>query len=788
MRATTLSTEPGAGKRGSASDSHFFPGFWADVDFGDIGHAHDPAAHSGLVLPADAVEARRIVDESGLPEPTLWVNSGGGLYPWWLLLEPYELTDDNRLGVAELSAGVQAALGRSAARLGYHYGTGVGDLARVLRLPGTVNRKAGLERPCMLVEDWGPKYALTDLGAAVAPSSPKRVSSYVELAPASAPHVFAMSDQPGDPSGGDSVFDHLATGVTWEQLLATAGWTRCGLRHPEHISACFTRAGEEVHSPCSAHVLQARPEVLVVWSEAAGLPTGAGQRLTKARVFAHLWHGGDERAAAADLRAAMQGRPHTQAAKSLHLAVTVERGTVGTAADEQRLTTPSKSPKDPDRYFDRKEGLLVATLAADVQTLAGPFALGPGDTLWPYRDGVYLEAGEREVREAVVTLCGERFRDAHLRNVTQVLKARHTAVRLPTGTDVPPDTYLNLLNGLLDWRQGGLHPHDPLVPSVHRIPVAWHPRASCPATDRFLRSLFGDDEAVLSFVDEVVAAVLYAGHPFHQRAIMLLGRGKNGKGAFLSWLRALVGDRNVSEVKPQALDSNRFASAQLYGKLANLAGDVAPTAFTNSERFKEITAGDVIDAERKYGQPFSFHPVATVVGSFNEMPATVDRSEGFFRRWLVLPFPYRFVGKEERTGAPDERPRDPKVSALVTTPSEMSGYLNRAVAGMQRLYERGDFAPPRNVRDATERFREHADPVVAFLSERCAVEPEGFVSRPALKGEYDSFCEGNGSRPLSAIKLYEHLPNAASAALGTAVHAHKRNGQRGFRGMRLREP
>jgi putative DNA primase/helicase len=43
----------------------------------------------------------------------------------------------------------------NAERLGWHYGSGVGDLARVLRLPGTVNRKDGLERPCRVIEHSG---------------------------------------------------------------------------------------------------------------------------------------------------------------------------------------------------------------------------------------------------------------------------------------------------------------------------------------------------------------------------------------------------------------------------------------------------------------------------------------------------------------------------------------------------------------------------------------------------------------------------------------------------------
>ena len=116
---------------------------------------------------------------------------------------------------------------------------------------------------------------------------------------------------------------------------------------------------------------------------------------------------------------------------------------------------------------------------------------------------------------------------------------------------------------------------------------------------------------------------LYGGAPFHQRAIMLLGDGKNGKGTFLKWLRALLGDRNVSNVKPQALDADRFATAQLYGKLANVAGDVSATASLRTPRgSRRSPPATTSRASAKYGQPFSFIPVATVIASFNEMPVT----------------------------------------------------------------------------------------------------------------------------------------------------------------------
>lgn len=281
LRTTTVGRRLNTYERGGAVDSHALPGLWADVDLGTTGHAHDPSPDGcgcGRTLPPDEAEARRIVTTSGLPTPSLWVHSGGGLYPWWLLDQPALVTDDNRAALSALSSRWQSVLGKSAERLGYCYGTGVGDLSRVLRVPGTTNRKAGQERPCRVMEDTGQVYAVGELlDALPAPEAP----------PVPKPAPVRLYD-----GGGESVLDRYAAEHTWTDVLAPHGFTACPARHGPSIAQCFVRPGNPEHT-CSAHVLTANPHVLVVWSESAGLPVGGGQALTKARVAAHLGHGGD---------------------------------------------------------------------------------------------------------------------------------------------------------------------------------------------------------------------------------------------------------------------------------------------------------------------------------------------------------------------------------------------------------------------------------------------------------------------------------------------------------------
>src|SRR5215218_3093332 len=154
VRCTTLvAPEAMTGRRGGESDSLALPFLWADLDFGTVGHK---PANGSLPLPPTAEDALKIIAD--LPTPSLIVHSGGGLYPIWQFDQPVMITDDNRADVKALSMRWQTIIHDAAERLGWSYGSGVGDLARVLRLPGTINRKAGLERPCRVIERTGEVY------------------------------------------------------------------------------------------------------------------------------------------------------------------------------------------------------------------------------------------------------------------------------------------------------------------------------------------------------------------------------------------------------------------------------------------------------------------------------------------------------------------------------------------------------------------------------------------------------------------------------------------------------
>lgn len=121
------------GRRNSSSDIAAIVGLWADVDLAAPWRTEKP-------LPRTIEEARTILDKLPLA-PSVSVDSGHGLHAYWLFKEPWVFeTDDERIEAAKRARGWVETVRNAARGLGWDVDS-VGDLARVLRLPGTVNRK-----------------------------------------------------------------------------------------------------------------------------------------------------------------------------------------------------------------------------------------------------------------------------------------------------------------------------------------------------------------------------------------------------------------------------------------------------------------------------------------------------------------------------------------------------------------------------------------------------------------------------------------------------------------------
>lgn len=414
------------------------------------------------------------------------------------------------------------------------------------------------------------------------------------------------------------------------------------------------------------------------------------------------------------------------------------------------------------RFFFDKKGRFVPAIAGERLIAECPVLLGRDRRLWRYTNGVYRPDGDDWARYRVRQLVGHRFKRSQLDEVCAYLRAE-----LPTLGHEPPKQFINCTNGLLDWKTGTLHPHSPDVVSTNQIPVAWKPDATAPRFIRFLSDVVPHD--AVGAIEEVMGYALYAGNPF-RKAVLLLGPGGNGKSVLLRLFATLLGEENVSSVPLHALADDRFAAAHLFGKLANICGDLDATSIKRTDYFKQITGGDLIYAQHKFRDAFAFMSYALPIFSANQAPATADQSEAWFDRWITIPMPRRFEG------TPDA---DPDLTEKLA--AEREGVLVRAVAGLQRLMARRHFFVPDSLRHAHHRYRQTLDTVQAFVTEQCHFDGDAWVDRTVVRKRYDEWCRDEGRIAVSATVFNARLRTTC----GSKIAPRKRNGYPGWRGLAL---
>ncbi len=357
--------------------------------------------------------------------------------------------------------------------------------------------------------------------------------------------------------------------------------------------------------------------------------------------------------------------------------------------------------------------------------------------LYIYRDGVYVPNGEAFVQEEAKNQLGTDFTTHKVNEIINWVKY---------STFVHRDSFdrnhniINVLNGLLNPETLEFEEHTPTYFSLVQIPVFYYPNSQCPRIEQFFRQVLNRED--IPVIEEVFGYCLLPEYRLH-KAFMLQGPGRNGKTTLLNLLQRLLGKRNTANVSLGELSSDRFAAAQLFGKLANIYADLPAEALKETGKFKALTGGDKITAQRKFQSPFEFSNYAKLIFSCNYVPMTHDLSPAFFSRWVIMKFPNTF----EREKA------NPRLLEELCNEEELSGLLNLAIQGLHRLLQNGDFSYSKTTEEVAQEYQRLSNPVAAFLAHCSREDPEDYVTKDDLYKAFKAYCRRNGY-PIFAEKTF----------------------------------
>jgi putative DNA primase/helicase len=382
--------------------------------------------------------------------------------------------------------------------------------------------------------------------------------------------------------------------------------------------------------------------------------------------------------------------------------------------------------------MSRKHDPLIIPRLAGAILYDGQFAQDAAGGLYAYRNGVYVPNGAERVRESVkvkLQQSGELYEwSRHLtEEVVEFIRVGSQQL-----SERPLAGLVNLANGMLDLKTRDFRPHSPSYLTTIQIPVKYDPEATCPFWEWFIAEVFPADAVEAGVPWEILAYLMSPDLP-RQRAILLLGSGGNGKSRYLQGATAFLGAGNVSAVALHAFSENRFAAAQLFGKLANICSDLPSRELESSSIFKAITGGDRICAERKFGQPFDFVPFCALIFSANQLPRCTDAASAFLQRWYPVPFSGVFRGTDRELSSHD-------IDAALAYPRELSGVLNKALEALSRVRRHGLTVTP-SVRATMEEFRKATDPVGAWLDATLVPHWGAAIPKRVLYGLYASRAE-----------------------------------------------
>lgn len=398
------------------------------------------------------------------------------------------------------------------------------------------------------------------------------------------------------------------------------------------------------------------------------------------------------------------------------------------------------------------------------------------DEWWKYKAGKYRKIDSGELRAKVSITIRKEFErcwleekstDQPVKKVTiglvrNVINAMSSVCSIPSSVEMPSwlptrkrRNYLSFTNGILDLDavlNGGdldesLVNHSPDWFSTFRLNYKWDPTADCQKWLKYLDDVMEHDDERIALLQEW-AGYLLTSQNNHQKFLVLEGEGQNGKTVFFAAMTAMLGEDNVSHVAMESF-GGRFDLGATLGKAANISGDVGEIDQLAEGILKQFTGGDCMQFDRKNLQPIQARPTAKLMAAWNQRPRIKDKSDGLWRRLLLVPFRAKVKEKDRIYGMDS--------AEWWIDSGESPGILMWAIAGLGRLQKNRRFTKCQLSEDMIEDFKLDSNPAAEFFNEYLEANNEGSIESKKLYEMYQHWCKNVNAKPVGNRKFGKEL-------------------------------
>lgn len=304
--------------------------------------------------------------------------------------------------------------------------------------------------------------------------------------------------------------------------------------------------------------------------------------------------------------------------------------------------------------------------------------------------------------------------------------------------------YIAFNNGIYNLEIDTLEPFTPEIIVTNKIEYDYDPDVYSELTDKTLNKLACQDENIRMLLEECIGYCFYRRNEL-RKCFILTGEKENGKSTFLSMIENLLGRKNIASLDLKEL-GDRFKTAELFGKLANIGDDIGSEFIPNPAVFKKLASGNPINVERKGKDPFDFSNYAKLLFSANDIPRIKDKSGAVISRLVIIPFDARF--------SPNDPDFDPYIKYKLIQEEPMQYLINIGIQGLKRVLKNRKFTSSVKVEKALQEYTENNNPILLFFKEEPKIENE--PTKNVYK-KYNEFCIANSFNPMSNIEFSKQV-------------------------------
>lgn len=300
------------------------------------------------------------------------------------------------------------------------------------------------------------------------------------------------------------------------------------------------------------------------------------------------------------------------------------------------------------------------------------------EELWVWKNNFYNRNGESTIHSEIFFEDG-LYNKADYSFILDKIKGQTRTTREEINSTKFECT--NIINGTIHYDNKNIR-FVPRNEDDHKynfnyiIPVEYDKDATCPEIDKILKDVLETEDKINIFY-EYLGSLFLNNYRF-KKAVVMVGVPGTAKTTTINMAYQFVGQSNYCSVSIDKMDSekNRFTAVKLDGKLANICDEMPKISPTNIDTFKVSTGGGTFYVEDKGRAGYFMTNNAKMLFAANELPS-IDESiaESFFSRIVLLEFTKVFLEP------------DPSFKNKIYSNKELSGLLNHALEGLQRLLD-----------------------------------------------------------------------------------------------------